>query len=156
VAVPVDDLTLEVRCNDACLDRIKQLDLEQDPRLVREPRADVPRDGGGSRDATGVVADRGEADDHLHPATIPGHPFGFQPQNCLTLRDRRQAGKNIRTLIGREGHRDRLPDRLVRRPAVEPFGAPVPAGDGAIELGAEDRLLGVLDDRRQVSSRLLD
>jgi hypothetical protein len=58
----------------------------------------------------------------------------------------RSGGNSI--VIGR-------PDRLVGRVAEQPLGGGVPRQDHALERLADDGVVGRLDDRRQVSLRLL-
>ena len=51
---------------------------------------------------------------------------------------------------------DRLPDRIVGRKPVELLGAMVPAGDHTLQRLADDRLLGGLDDGRQIGPLLAE
>ena len=52
--------------------------------------------------------------------------------------------------IGRQDQLDRLPDRLLRRPAEQAFGGGVPGKDGAVESADQDRVVARFDDRRQL------
>ena len=56
----------------------------------------------------------------------------------------------------RHQHRDVLADRLLGAVAVEPFGGRVPGGDDAVEVFAQDRVLGPADDPGEVGVGALE
>jgi hypothetical protein len=51
--------------------------------------------------------------------------------------------------IARRQDRDVLSDRLFRRVAVNALGSLVPTGDSAVQVFADDRVLGGIDNRGQ-------
>src|SRR5205823_9097500 len=51
--------------------------------------------------------------------------------------------------------RDPAPDDLGGGVAVEPLGTGVPAGDDGVEVLADDRVVGGLDERREMGERQL-
>lgn len=82
-----------------------------------------------------------------------GCPSLWSPR--VVVPDSPPGGKSLAHLpqlgeiAGRKHPGDRLTDHLLGRIAVEPLGAGVPAGDGAVEGRADDRVVGRLDDRGQ-------
>src|SRR5262249_56141184 len=57
--------------------------------------------------------------------------------------------------IRRDQDRDRLANGILRQVAVQPFGSAIPTGNDPIEVGADDGIVGRLDDRRELLRNLL-
>ena len=57
------------------------------------------------------------------------------------------------TVLGND-ERDGLADRVARRPSEHPLGRGIPRGDGAVQVLTDDRVLGGLDDGREVCPRI--
>jgi hypothetical protein len=82
-------------------------------------------------------------------------PPGLVRLDVLAALEPRQDAQELVGVIGWDDDRDRSPDDLGGRVAVEPLRARVPARDDSLERLADDRVVGVLHDRRQVGQRRL-
>ena len=125
---------------------LARLGEEPQGRLRAPALALVAGDGGGADDLAVRPGDRGDRRRHLDAAAVLAHPHRLEVGDALAAP---QAIEDLRHFVGPLGgddHVDRAPDRLARGVAVEPLGAGVPARDHAVERGADDGVVGVLDD----------
>ena len=71
---------------------------------------------------------------------------------ALTGADARQDRVFFGLAIGRNDHANRLADRFARGVAEHPFGRPVPGRDDAVQILADDGVVGRFDDRGEPST----
>ena len=95
---------------------------------------------------------RGER--NLDQATVLALASGFIMVNALPAADAFENCRFLISAVGGEQQRDRLADRLCGGVAKKPFSALVPTGDPAMEVFAEDRIVGTIDDGSQIVSHL--
>ena len=115
--------------------------------LGLDAHADVAREGRGSDDAARLVPDRGHRDRDVDPAPVLGHALGVDLADGLTRAHAGEQAAGSTATLRRYEHRDRGAQRLLRRIAVQPLRGRVPIRDQAVEREADDRILGVLDQR---------
>lgn len=82
---------------------------------------------------------------HLDPGAVLGEVLGVVLAHLRQLRGTQRRGD----LRAPQEHRDRVPDRLRSRVAVERLCRTVPAGDGAVAGVPDDRVARRVDDRRE-------
>src|SRR5262249_9621978 len=107
---------------------------------------DVPGDLRGANDVTGEVLDgrNDQRDIDGRPILAAAPRFHF---DRLSSSNPRQDHVFFGEPLPRNDDRDRLADRFGRRVPEYPFGAAVPRGDNAIQVLADDGIVGGLDDR---------
>ncbi len=118
------------------------------------PRGDVARDLRGPDDPPRGVADRRNGRGDVDQAPVPAPAHGLVMLHGLAAADARDDFGFLVGAVGRDELRDIPADDLARGIAKDPFGAPVPADNGAVEPLADDGVVRGLDDRGQLLARL--
>jgi hypothetical protein len=108
---------------------------------------DVACDLGRANDAAFRILDRGHGERDVDSGAVLATSDGLKVINPLASSDARQDFAFLAPQLGRDQQRDRLADHLGRRIAEDAFGAFIPGGDDAVEVLADDGIVGGLDDR---------
>jgi hypothetical protein len=116
---------------------------------------DVPRDFRGADDFSGAGAHRGDGQRNINQAAVLASSHRFVVIDALTAHD---PGDDIGFFIlpvrGKD-ERDRTADRLLGGVAKQPFRAGVPGLDHAVEVLADDRVIGRFNDCAQLDGAAL-
>ena len=96
------------------------------------------------------VPDRRNGQGNIQQRAVLAPPNGLEMIDALaTFADgSRMSGLFLNT-VRRNQHRDRLADRFPSRIAEQALGAPVPAGDDAVQILADDGVVRGIDNRAQ-------
>ncbi len=114
---------------------------------------DVPGDLGCADDRAGVVAHRRNGQRDIDTPAILGDPHRLEVFDSLALS---QPGQDV-VFFGlpfrRNQHANRLSHEFVGRIAKQPLGGCIARLDDAVQVFGDDRVLGRVDDRRQIRLR---
>ena len=147
--VPVDDRPAQLPGDDRLPRQLEQPSLP--PRLGRRPLAsrDVAGDLRGADDPALPVAHGRDRERDLDQRAVLAPAHGLEALDPLAAADAPEDGRHL-VLPARGGEeRDVAADDLPGRVAEEALGGGVPARDDAVEVLADDRVVGARDDRRQ-------
>ncbi len=101
-----------------------------------------------------VVADRRNPARHLDALAVLSHPHGINVLSFFTSMNLCHRVGNLLAQLGRHDELDRSTDRLFGGIAKKVFGGLVPVRDDPVDVFADDRVMGTLDDRGQAISCL--
>ena len=132
------------------LDPVVQL-LEQEALEGRGllPLGDVAGDLGRSHHLSRAVVERRDRDREVDPAAVLGDPHRLEMVDPLAAAELREDLVLLGVKLGRDEAQDRRADHLIGPVAEDPGRAGIPRGDPALEVLADDRVVGAFDDRRQ-------
>ena len=91
---------------------------------------------------------------YVDEATVLAAADGFKMIDALAAPDASENDWLLVLQILRDDDGDRFADDLLRRITEQPSGAGIPADDDAIEVFADDRIVGQFDDARELPARL--
>ena len=117
--------------------------------LAVTPFGEIAQDLRGTDDGTGFIVDRRYRQRDGKSAAVLPLPHGFVMLDLLAVADAVEDHRIFRHPVGREQHDDRLADDLPGAVTEHRLGGAVPMGDDAVQVLADDRIVGRFDDRRQ-------
>ena len=115
--------------------------------LVALAGGDVVDDRGGADDVAGAVAQRRRGEDDVEQAAVLAHPLGLDALDALAGEDAAEARVLALEVLVAHERPHVLADDLRALVAEQAHGARVPVRDPPFAVGADDRVVGGLDDR---------
>ena len=122
-------------------------------RFVAFALADVAGDLGGADDRALRILDGRDGQRNIDQAAIFALAHGLVVLDALARADALDDGVFFALQIGWDQGLDRFADHLFGQIAENPLRALVPAGDDAVEVLADDGVVGGFDDRRKMLQR---
>ena len=101
-------------------------------------------------DRAGVVEDRGHAQGNRHQPSVLGDSNGLEVADRPPGADLAEHVVLFALPVGRDDHPDRPADRLFSRIAEHPLRGLVPRSDRAVEVLADDGVVGRFDHAREM------
>ena len=147
--VPAGDDAVEVLADDGVVRRADN----GGEKYVRPGLApgigDVAGDLGPADDQTLGIPEGGNRHRDIDQAPILSPPLGFRALDANPVTDLVQDFRLLLLPARRDQHQDRAADRLVAAIAEDPLRRLVPARDGPVQVLADNRIVGRVDDSRQ-------
>jgi len=109
--------------------------------------ADVARDLRRADDDSAIVEDRRNSEGDREGRTVLALPNRLEVVDFFTAANVADDIVLLGLAIRRDDAPDRLPDHLLRGIAEHPLRCPVPRGDDAVEVFADDCVVAGFDDR---------
>src|SRR6516165_3399681 len=127
----------------------------RDNRLSALARCDVAGDFRGADDSATFVAHRGNGERYVDQTAVLAAPNGLVVLNALAAPDTLQDLRFFAFEMMRDDRGDRFTDHFFRGISEQMLGARIPADDGALEILADDRIVGRFDDAGELSACFL-
>src|SRR5262249_29618516 len=128
------------------VERLEAPGLLADPAFCLSALGDIARRLRSADDIALLILDRRDRQRNLDEASVLAPADGFEVLDAFTPSDATEDFSLLILMIRRDEDGDRLADDLFRHVAEDPFGAFVPALDDAVEVLADDRVIGRFDD----------
>ena len=117
-------------------------------------RGDVARNFRRTDNLAVLIPHRRHGERYVDEATVLAAADGFKMIDALAAPDASENDWLLVLQILRDDDGDRFADDLLRRITEQPSGARIPADDDAVEVFADDRIVGQFDDARELPARL--